>query len=340
MKIAVAYNSPASRVLQRRGTASYEAYPQQNIDRIADALRANGHEVVSIEGDRHLADHLEEFFGPTREDVWPGLVFNLAFGVQGELRYCHVPAMLEMLGLPYIGSGPMGHALATDKAAAKAVFLHDGLPTPDFVEIHAPDFTAPDLPYPLVVKPVCGASSLGLQFVNNEQELRTAVLDDLRRFAEPVLVEQFVPGREIGIGIIGNDPPEMLPPLEVVLGPEGPPVYTRADKDGDGGRRMELLCPAPVSDRLAARARELALAAFVALDCRDWARVELRIDDRGDLQLLEVNTIPGIGEISSMRAAARVAGMEDLAALVQRLVEVATARYRVDARAAGSATPR
>jgi D-alanine-D-alanine ligase len=114
----------------------------------------------------------------------------------------------------------------------------------------------------------------------------------------------------------------------VVLGPEGPPLYTFDDKHAKAKRRLELICPAPVSKALGAEARAIALRAFTALNCRDWARVEMRLDAHDDLQLLEVNTIPGLGSIASFPAAARVAGMEGLPAIVQRLVEVAVERYR------------
>ena len=327
MKIAVAYNSPAAQVLQHRGPASQEIYPPENVQRIVDALRQNEHEVAILEADQRLIDRLEAFFGSVDASEWPGLVFNLSFGVQGELRYCHVPGVLEMLGLPYVGSGPMGHALSSDKTAAKAIFRHEGLATPAFVEIHSRSFAEPGLGYPLIVKPVTGASSLGLWYVHDEAELRVAVDENLTRFGEPVLVEQFISGREFAVSIIGNDPPEALPLVETVVDRGGPPVYSLEDKDGTAKRRLDLICPARVSKKLEEHAREIGLRAYSALDCRDWARVEMRLDRNQELQLLELNTIPGLGSRSSFPVAARAAGMGTLAAILQRLVEVAVSRY-------------
>ncbi|WJW76398.1 ATP-grasp domain-containing protein [Thiohalobacter sp. IOR34] len=329
MKIAVVYNSPAGRVLQHRGPLAHEVFPPRNIERIVEALSDNGHQVVELEADCTLIERLTDFFAPLDDDRWPGLVFNLAFGMQGELRYSQVPGLLELLGLPYLGSGPWGHALATDKATAKAVFRQQALPTADFLVVRDADFPAPAIGYPLVVKPVAEASSHGVWLVHDEAELRARVREDLQRFHEPVMLERFLPGRELNVSLIGNGPAlQALPPVEVVLEKRGLPLYTREDKAGIAERRFELHCPAPIPPELSERLQQLAVAAFRALNCRDWARVEFRLDAAGQPYLLEVNTIPGLGRIASMPVAAQQAGIETFPALIQRLVEVAVERYR------------
>ncbi len=328
MKIAVVYNSPDACVIQHRGPISQENYPPENIERIVEALKFLGNKVVAMEVDLHLADRLEKFFDTVPNGEWPGLVFNLAFGIQGRLRYCHVPGMLEMLGVPYLGSGPLGQALASDKAAAKVIFRHHGLPTPDFVVIHSSVFSEPGFDYPMIVKPVAEASSLGVHLVHGEKELRAAVQDNLVRFWTPVLVEAYVSGREINVSIIGNQTAQALPPVEVVVGEEGPPIYTYEDKEGTADRELHLLCPAPLHKILSVKVCQIALKAFAVLSCEDWARVEMRIDDEGLPQLLEVNTIPGIGDFSSLPIAAKQAGMEDLHMILKRLVDVAVERYQ------------
>lgn len=327
MKIAVVYNSPAGGVFQRRGPRAQEVYSQHNLERIVDALKENGHEVAAIDADRNLIEKLETFFSPLQEGEWPGLVFNIAFGLQGQLRYCHVPALLDMLGLPYLGSGPLGQALASDKAAAKAIFIHSGLPTPDFILAHDTDFAAPDFGYPHVVKPVAEGSSLGVCFVNNEKEMRQAVKDNLKRFRTPVMVERYVDGREINVSVIGNCPGTALAPVEVILGAEGPPIYTLEDKERTANRRFDLLCPASIPASIAAEAQQFTIKAFNVLGCRDWARVEMKLDEFCQLQLIELNTIPGLGAYSSLPASASHAGMVRLPMLVQRLVDVALERY-------------
>lgn len=233
-----------------------------------------------------------------------------------------------MLGLPYLGAGPLGHALASDKAAAKAIFRQNGLPTPDFAILHSPDFDVPHIGYPLVVKPVAEASSLGVKLVNNEEGLRAAVLENLEIFHTPIMAEQFIKGREISVSVLGNEPGETLPPVEVVLGEGGSPIYTTEDKDGTDGRGFQLICPASLPHKLEEQARYLALKAFAVLSCKDWARVEFRLDRDNQLQILELNTIPGLGAFSSLPAAAKEAGLADLGSLVQRLVDIAVQRYQ------------
>jgi D-alanine-D-alanine ligase len=182
--------------------------------------------------------------------------------------------------------------------------------------------------YPLVVKPVAGASSLGLHFVENRFDLEQAVRYNLATFQEPVMVERFIDGREISVSIIGNQPSEALPAVEVVLGKGGQPIYTQGDKDGSDQRGFELICPADLPATLSAAAKSLALRAFAVLGCRDWSRVEFRLDKNNQLQILELNTIPGLGAVASLPAAAKQAGIPDLASLVQRLVDVAVQRYQ------------
>ena len=329
MKVVVVYNSLEGCVMQRRGPKVHEIYPVANVQRIVDALHSLSHEVIALEGDAELFNRLQDFFGEISDDVWPGLVFNLSFGMQGQLRYCQIPAMLDMLGLPYIGSGPWGHALSSDKAAAKALFRHAGLPTPDFVVMYHADDPEPDLDYPLVVKPIAEASSYGVQLVRTVDEMRDAVRNNLTMFRQPVLVEQFIPGRELNVSILGNGLNAVaLPAVEVCLSTEGIPIYTREDKEGIANRSFDLLCPADVPDDLNQKLQQFALQAFTVLQCRDWARVEFRMDESGNLYILEVNTLPGLGIISSLPAAAAQVGMKDLPALVERLVQVAMARYQ------------
>jgi D-alanine-D-alanine ligase len=329
MKIAVVYSSPNGHVFQHRGPVAHEVYSPRNVQRVCDALSTAGHETVKLESDRDLITGLERFFGPVPDGQWPGLVFNLAYGMQGRLRYCQTPGLLEMSGFPYLGSGPWGHALASDKAAAKAIFRDHGLPTSDFVVLHAAQFLPPDFGYPLVVKPIAEAGSYGVRLVENEAELKAAVAEDLGAFHQPVLVEKYLAGPEFNVSVLGNGPDaEALPPVEVVLEEAGPPIYTMEDKHGKATRKLQLLCPAQIPDVLAAELRHLALEAFAALRCLDWARVEFRLDGDGRPQLMEVNTLPGLGAQSSLPAAAAQAGMPDLSDIVQRLVDIAIARYQ------------
>lgn len=326
MKIAVIYNRESNKVINLFGQPNREKYGLAAIRRVVDALKKAGHQVVALEGDKDLIDRLEEFMPRTMAGERPGMVFNLSYGIQGQARYTHVPGMLEMLGLPYVGSGPLAHSLALDKVVAKMLFVQHGLPTPRFAVLDEPGFELPELDYPLIVKPKNESVSFGIRVVHDEADLREAAQVIFDKFDQPVLVEQFIDGREINVGLLGNGAPEALLPAEIVFGDEGPKVYTEEDKRGKSGRTIKVECPAPISEELTLRAQEIATKAFKVLGCFDCARVDMRLDDEGNLYILEVNSLPSLGEHGSYTHAAAAMGL-DFAALVNRLVEVASSRY-------------
>jgi D-alanine-D-alanine ligase len=269
---------------------------------------------------------LEDFMPQVLKGERPGMVFNLSYGIQGQARYTHVPSILEMVGIPYIGSGPLAHSLALDKVVAKMIFKQKGLPTPDFAVLDDPGFVMPDLTFPLIVKPKNEAVSFGIRIVYTEDELRESAGVIFDKFQQPVLTEQYIAGREINVGILGNSPPEAFAPAELTFGEGGPDIYTYEDKTRQSGREVGVICPAKLDGKLASHAQDVAIKAFNALGCYDCARVDMRMDKDGNLYILEINSLPSMGEHGSYVAAAEAMGM-DFAALVNRLVEVAGARY-------------
>ena len=174
MKIAIVYNQGSDKVINLFGIPNKEIIGLQTIKRIADGLKKGGHVVRSFEGGKDLVDHLEEFMPRVLKGERPGMAFNISYGIQGQARYTHVPSILEMVGIPYVGSGPLAHSLALDKVVAKMIFRQQGIPTPDFTVLDAPGFEAPRLKYPLIVKPKNEAVSFGLKIVTSEKELREA----------------------------------------------------------------------------------------------------------------------------------------------------------------------
>jgi D-alanine-D-alanine ligase len=326
MKIAVIYNRDSNNVINLFGTPNQERYGKKTIGRIVDGLRKYGHQVKTFEGDKDLIINLEQFMPRVLKGERPGMAFNVSYGIQGQARYTHVPGILEMVGVPYVGSGPLAHSLALDKVVAKMIFLQNNIPTPPFAVLSQPGFEEPQLPYPLIVKPKNEAVSMGIQVVENEKELRKAAGDIFARFNQPVLVENYIKGREINVGLLGNDPPEALPPYEILFGKGGPAIYTIEDKLGKSGRTIKGKCPAPLTEEQSRRARELAQRAFTALGCFDAARVDMRVNASGDFYVLEINSLPSLREHSSYVMAAKHAGL-DFPALINRLVEVASARY-------------
>lgn len=326
MKVAIVYNRESERVINLFGLPNREKYGKQSIKRISDGLKKGGHQVKSFEGDKDLIDRLEEFMPRVVKGERPGMVFNVSYGIQGQARYTHVPSILEMVGIPYVGSGPEAHSLSLDKVVAKMIFSQHGVPTPEFAVLHGPSIEPPDLTYPLIVKPRSEAVSFGIKIVNNDEELKEAASNIFEAFQQPVLVEQYIEGREINVGLIGNDPPEAFPPAELIFGKGGPAIYTFEDKTRESGREVKVECPARLDEELTAKAQAMARRAFFALGCHDCARVDMRLDENGNLYVLEINSLPSLGEHGSYLQGAAAVGL-DFAALINRLVEVATTRY-------------
>ena len=326
MKIAIVFNRNSSRVINLFGVPNQERIGMGTIRRITDGLKQGGHQVKAFEGDKDLVDRLEEFMPRVLKGERPGMVFNISYGIQGQARYTHVPGILEMVGIPYVGSGPLAHSLALDKVVAKIIFRQNGIPTPDFAVLNSPAFPSPDLVYPLIVKPKNEAVSFGLRIVHSEKELREAADIIFKTYRQAVLVEQYIEGRELNVGLLGNNPPEPFPIVELLFGPEGPWIYTYEDKTHTSGREISIRCPAELDGKTAAKARELAVRSFTALGCYDVARVDMRLDKNGNLYVLELNSLPAMGQHSSLAAAAEQAGL-DFPAFANRLVEVASARY-------------
>lgn len=237
-----------------------------------------------------------------------------------------VQGLLECLGIPYTGSGVLASALAMDKKQSKWIFRAHGLPTPEFEVLAAGvrgDWPLVRLAAPVVVKPVCEGSSVGMSVVRTRGAL-TKALATAFRYDPEVLVEAFVPGRDLTVGVLGG---MVFPPVE--MRPRGG-FYSYQAKYNVGA--TEYLVPAPLTARQTARTQDLALAAHRVLGCRGASRVDFRLDERGRPLLLEVNTIPGMTETSLLPKAARAAGI-DFDELVVRILAAArldTPLWRID----------
>ena len=326
MKIAVVYNRDSKNVINLFGMPNREKIGLQTIKRLSDALKKGGHQVMSLEADKDLVDRLEDFMPQVVQGERPGMVFNVSYGLQGQARYTHVPSILEMVGIPYVGSGPLGHSLALDKVVTKMLLRQRGVPTPDFAVLDTPQAElAPDLTYPMIVKPKNEAVSFGLKVVDDEESLREAAGVIFNEFRQPVLAEQYITGREINVGILGNDPVEAFQPVLLDFG-DGAQIYTYEDKTGRSGRQIRPVCPAPIGEELTEKARQIAIQTFNVLGLNDCARIDMRLDDAGQLFVLEANSLPSLGEHGSYLVGADHAGL-DFTGFVNRLVDIATARY-------------
>lgn len=327
MKIAVVRNRRNEGVIARFGVPSPEKYGRSTVQGVADALRAAGHHVAIMEGDTTLFARLGEFMPADPETGAPtGMVFNMSYGIQGECRYVHVPVMLEMAGVPYTGSGPRAHAACLDKVLTKLLIQKAGVATPGFCTMLGPDDFDASLRFPLVVKPRHESTSLGLALVHDRAELNAAVANIVATYGQDALVEEYVDGREVAIGLLGNDPVEILPIVELDFGDRPSRIVTKGDKFHKTDDEPEKVCPAPLDERLQRELHEVARRVWRACGCRDYARIDVRIDRDGRPFVLEINSMASLGAGGSYMRAAGVAGFT-FDSLVAEIVDRAHRRY-------------
>ncbi|RWP46921.1 ATP-grasp domain-containing protein [Mesorhizobium sp.] len=325
MRIAVVWNDDDRGVINRFGQRCPEAYDRETIESVAAALQEGGHETLLCEGDKSMLDTLERFMAPECQARPSGLVFNMAYGIQGECRLTHVPAMLEMAGVPYTGSGPLGHGLALDKVITKRLIRDQGLPTPNFrVMRHGTESTG-ELRYPMIVKPRHESDSCGVQLVHEPAQLRQAVEVIVTQYAQDALVEEYIEGREIWVALLGNEELEVLPLVEQDFGDRETRLVTWEAKHMVVAAPPKI-CPAQIGSSLATVLRDISVETFGACQCRDYARVDFRIDDSGVPFVLEINTMPGLGMTSAYVSAGTTAGYSP-SSLVNRILDVAHRRY-------------
>jgi len=327
MKVALIYNksaTEASDVIDIFGPQTKEHYNPKTVERVAAALEKGGHNVKIIEGNIAMADELRDFMPKTLSGERPGMVFNMAYGIQGQSRYTHIPAILEMLGVPYVGSGPQAHAIALDKIMTKIVFQQNGLSTPPFWFFSSAEENMDDVVFPVIVKPKMEAVSMGLTVARDQETLREAVDLIVREYRQQALVEAFIAGREFAVGGLGNLPDlEILPVVEIDLGGDPDAIQTVDDKKH---KPMGKLCPAPVTDEQAEDMRRLVRESFRALGVCDFGRIDFRMDADGALYLLELNSMASLGLTGSYVHAAKTAGYT-FDSLVNRMLEAAAVRY-------------
>src|SRR3954463_755811 len=279
---------------------------------VANALRASFDDVTVHEPDLHLA---EELLRGQIDVVFPALHGPL--GEDGSIQ-----GMFEVAGVPYVGSGVAASACAMDKVIAKRLFRDAGLPLAREVVVDRTDAAAvrAELPGRVAVKPATQGSAVGVAFAESDDELEAALAAALV-FDEKVLVEEFVVGAEITVGILDSPEPQAFPVIDIRT--PGDSWYDFEHRYGVG--LSEHVIPAPLPADVYARVQELAVEAHVTLGCRDLSRVDFLVEPAGRIVLLEVNTLPGMTPTSLYPDGAQAAGIS-FAELVERLVRRALER--------------
>ena len=262
----------------------------QTIAAIREAIESYGHTVVELEATPELSTLLPA----AAVDV----VFNIAEGIGGRNREAQVPALLELLGIPYTGSDPAAMSLTLDKSLAKQIVAQAGCATPASLVMRTGKERLPKgLEFPLMVKPVAEGSSkgiLGRSVVESDAELREAARELINKYKQDALVESYLPGREFTVALLGESKPKALPPMEVIFTDPSRkhPIYDFNCKFKSEGTGYEV--PAKVDEPLLREIERVAKRAFIALGARDYGRVDLRLDAAGRVNFIECNPLPGL----------------------------------------------
>jgi len=300
------------------GRSSEHQVSLDSAESVVSALRARDHDVTTIEigrGETWLPDAATASQLKSADVVFP--VLHGPFGEDGSVQ-----GLLELANVPYVGAGVAASSLAMDKDLFKSVLRDKDIPVTRSFTLRTGDTPENPFGYPVFVKPARLGSSVGISKAHDEGELRTAVALAFEH-DEKVLVEEFVAGTEVEVGVLGNEAPTVSMPGEIVV--TGREWYDYSAKYDEGG--MELVVPPRIPAAQVARVRELALAAFVASECEGMARVDMFVRSDGEVLVNELNTIPGFTGTSVYAKLFDASGIP-YADLLERLLELARERHR------------
>lgn len=313
-----------------RGEEDAEYDEPETIYAIKRAIERKGFETTLIEADINCLQKLKELKERKKEKTV--LVFNIAEGTGKGARESQVPVMLEMLGIPYTGSDSSTLAIALDKARTKEILHYYGIPTPRFQVLWNGEEEIGDLRYPLFIKPLLEGSSIGISersLVKSEDQLRELSRELIKRLKEPLIVEEFLDGREFTVALLGNKP-EVLPIIELDF--SSLPEEKRFDCFEVKWYLDEnkLVCPAHTDTELKGALEKIAIETFRALRCRDLCRIDMRLDEKGEPNVIDVNPLPGLApdpeENSRFPRACYAAGMS-YDEIIWAIIDAAMRRY-------------
>lgn len=299
---------------------------EETISVIENALKEGGHQVIRIGNGKKLLDFLVVKKGEV------DIIFNIAEGINTRSREAQVPAILDMLNIPYVGSDPLTQTLTLDKLMAKKIVAYHGLPTPEFILVNEiSDLENFKLSFPVIVKLRYEGTSKGLDKgakANNFSEMKKRVQWAIETYHQPVLVEEFIQGKEFTIGIIGNEKPEVLPVVQIAIYGKldlGEEFYIHSLVESTG---VEYICPAKISPDLEKKVQDLAKKCYQVLECRDFGRIDIRCDEKDNPYFLECNPLPSLALADIWPIIAQQVGLT-YNQMINKILSYALARYNL-----------
>lgn len=348
MKVALTYNvkpeeensfetSPLS-LSTKKSSIYNDTYAEwdtiETVNAIKDSLETF-HDVIMIEANE---DAFEKF-----RVAKPDIVFNVAECASGISREAQIPAMLDMLQIPYTGSDPLTLTTCLDKSRAKEVLAYNKVPTARFRFAESvDDLKNFDLRFPVMLKPVAEGSSKGIfnsSYVTSFKDLEHRLAENLETYNQPFVIEEFLPGREFTVAILGNEPNiEVLPIVEInfnELPDDVVPIYSFEAKwifDTKENPLSIFSCPAKVDALLEKKIKDVALRTYKTLRCKDWSRVDVRLDANGEPNIIEINPLPGVlpdpNDNSCFPKAARATGLS-YEQMINKVLNAALTRHNL-----------
>jgi D-alanine--D-alanine ligase len=321
LRVGLTFNM--KRINPTENDAEAEFDSPTTIKALTAAIESYGHTVVPLEANADLPHVLTA--------AAPDVVFNIAEGLRGRGREAQVPALCELLGIPYSGSDPTTLSLCLDKGLTKQILRSAGIDTADWQVLTTGREKLKPLRYPVIVKPNAEGTSKGItsrSVVTDEAAARAAARTLVDKYGQPALVEEYIIGRELTVGLLGEKRPKMLPPMEVVfVDPPQHPVYGFEEKQSDTPR-VRFECPSHLTPIELKKVEKTVRDTFTALGCRDVARIDLRLTEDGRVVVIEVNPLPGLTpDFSDLCMIGKVAGM-DYRTLIGEIMAGSIKRYR------------
>ncbi|REG11011.1 D-alanine--D-alanine ligase family protein [Pelolinea submarina] len=323
MHLVLVYDSNNPRQ-DAEGSRVIQSFHEDVNQAIIAALQANGHVVSALEADANLEERLRE--------LKPDFVFNCSNTGQDEGEKSYAPRILNKLGIPFTGSGGSACYNAYDKERTKRILLAAHIATPQALVIHNPHhYKIPEtLTYPLFVKPVSGGCSYGIgrnNLIRSQANLNKRIQQIYDQVESPLLVEEFLEGREFTAGILGNNQPLVLPLMEFKYKRDNGASFRSYQLKMVDYADEEVRCPAELGPNKLLEVRRLVQRTYKAIGCRDYARVDVRMDRTGKPYVLEVNALPNLmPKTSSYAIMAQKAGM-NFCELIRSILRTAAARY-------------